>query len=516
MKSFDQLDKFLKVNEYKNTSYLFSNDYDEPTYVSVRVNFFPGHLQNDNNADLSNFNGFNYNKLSMLAYNDMPHPLFDIDDTSDYSTYNYLLNSLGDVNRANLLKSFIQGFVDLNWNYPFYIKSVNGLSELLKIDPKRGSRVNNSGIITLKCIEGLDMKINYLLNAYRKIAWDDTYQRWILPDMMRFFKMDIIISEFRLFHSFSDNLADDINLKIPTIKYECQMCEFDISDTLNHFNELHIDTIKDPLDDIEIKIKVGNVIEHSRYDLFNSPQDIYDLSLNKLIFKADNSSNNVELPSFDDEKINFSERFGEKYYQPALLFKYDDMNYDYIANTEIKALINEINKVDKNNDNININASENYFVKLIKNTLTNLVNRGVNYAEDKLQAFVQKTPILNGLTLNDYITAVSSSNIISIFNDIKNRADAIKSLYPEVSMATNDINLQLYKDSLKELCTIGAKTEDGNTLVNILNNVLNADYKTTEEINDSLIKNIKQKFEDIEISVATSDNNKKIITHHIL
>jgi hypothetical protein len=43
------------------------------------------------------------------------------------------------------------------------------------------------------------------MQLYRKIVWDDVYQRWILPDMMRFFNLKIYVSEIRLFHTMSRN-----------------------------------------------------------------------------------------------------------------------------------------------------------------------------------------------------------------------------------------------------------------------------------------------------------------------
>jgi len=44
------------------------------------------------------------------------------------------------------------------------------------------------------------LKIRTLMELYRKAAWDDEYQRWILPENMRQFKMIIYIFERRTFH----------------------------------------------------------------------------------------------------------------------------------------------------------------------------------------------------------------------------------------------------------------------------------------------------------------------------
>jgi hypothetical protein len=51
----------------------------------------------------------------------------------------------------------------------------------------------------VECWEGLDLKIRTLMEFYRKAAWDDVYQRWILPENMRQFKMIIYVFERRTF-----------------------------------------------------------------------------------------------------------------------------------------------------------------------------------------------------------------------------------------------------------------------------------------------------------------------------
>lgn len=119
-----------------------------------------------------------------------------------YSTTDYLLNNLGEAGRAYLLRDLIDEINDIQTVYPFYFKSISGLDGLMNTDSTKGVRVPDGTKITLTCYEGLDLKINQILQRYKKIVWDDVYQRWVLPDMMRYFSMSIYISEVRLFHSF--------------------------------------------------------------------------------------------------------------------------------------------------------------------------------------------------------------------------------------------------------------------------------------------------------------------------
>lgn len=123
-------------------------------------------------------------------------------NVSYYSTLDYLNKNLGEKGRADLLKDLIDEINDIQTTYPFYFKSISGLDGLMNADSTKGVRVPDGTKITLSCYEGLDLKINQILQRYKKIAWDDVYQRWVLPDMMRYFSMSIYISEVRLFHSF--------------------------------------------------------------------------------------------------------------------------------------------------------------------------------------------------------------------------------------------------------------------------------------------------------------------------
>ena len=188
---------------------VFSRLFDEPTYLSFRIKF---------NFDTDSFeNKTSINMLSQIGSLDlMPEPLlsmYEYNSTNSrggsrsgvqasYSTYDYLKRGLGEIKRATMLKLFINALKDIQDNYPYYFQSVTGIGDLLKTAPGDGIRLKDGeNIITIKCLEGLDMKITQLMQLYKNVAWDDYYQRWILSDMMRFFNVKIYISEIRLFHS---------------------------------------------------------------------------------------------------------------------------------------------------------------------------------------------------------------------------------------------------------------------------------------------------------------------------
>jgi len=273
--------------------------YDEPTYLTFKVLF------GENSGIWSGTNLLN------TSYDRMPHPLFinqQVDSTQTegqsgrvevsfdretYSTIDYLRDS-NEFTRAEMLKEFIQTWEYLQKNMQWYFQSVTGLNDILKIVPERGKRVSQENKLTFNMLEGLDMKISYLLNLYKKIAWDDIYQRWILPDMMRFFDIQLFITEYRTFHQsmVNPNSNDPVYLQIlngkfPTYLITFEMCEFDINSFLFSYRD-NLSIGEEPQQaTVSFDVKIGNLNEIQLYPLF---QHFY----------------------FDDYKLNGMDRSKEK------------------------------------------------------------------------------------------------------------------------------------------------------------------------------------------------------------
>lgn len=337
--------------------FFFARAFDEPTYLSFRIEFmFDDELRNKvyNNSDFkkSAADSAFVNK----AYDYMPEPFLQESDPTEigeqqrYSSEYYLERSLGEFKRAKLLNTFKEALYDIQMNFPYYFKSISGLSSLTNVNPSNGVRLKDAKI-TIDCLEGIDLKITELLNLYRKIVWDDVYQRWVLPDMMRFFGMKIYISEIRTFHSIKDkksssdgksdwalnfndsdtrnitslsqlkgknsftnaltkgtaisnaflgtksvitkamnavsnvtsavndvigglnDIVNDtfmcshlINAVMPTICYECHLCEFDISNTMSHIDSLSAERQTNAVSP-KITINIGQVKEVQVYPL---------------------------------------------------------------------------------------------------------------------------------------------------------------------------------------------------------------------------------------------------------
>ena len=204
----------------------FSSDYDEPTYLSFKLNFYsderltnemtydtlpqalftPPNLPDGNPYDRW-MDWMSDDELREIIANYQYDPESFVNDRK-YSAFNYLLDRNEDF-RAFLLAKFLKGWAELQEQYQFYFQSVSGLDKLLESNPSRGSKLAKDTVVTIECLEAIDQRVKYLLSLYKAAAWDDEYQRWILPDIYRYFKMDIFISEIRTFHvsNFSDQGA---------------------------------------------------------------------------------------------------------------------------------------------------------------------------------------------------------------------------------------------------------------------------------------------------------------------
>lgn len=529
MNKNDYLIKINNHNGFLNPSdgKIVRSRYDEPTYLTFRVNFFidkvsetAGMLFNDDKNAASyvmDYINKKNNKDNSLNYNILPEALFDID--TNYSTYNYLKNNLGDEYRAKLMKEFLKLVNDLNDNFPYYIKSIEGLDELLKVSPSRGSRIKNGTTITLKCYESLDQRISTLKTLYKKIAWDDEYQRWILPDIMRYFSMDIYISEFRIFHenkhksdydtitdklnnnesklatvktiknilgevkdvfSLSKNFSSDsflltqdtINNVIPTTKIRCKMCEFDIDSMYSIYSSLSKSSPKDKsVDDVEIKIKVGNISE-----------TIYNAAFLSKIY-------------IDDEKINQKKIYkDEDAFYKNIIKPFEDIIYS--ERTGIFTEINDNTAVNLNDDSKSF--VEGYIGKALKEAVKGAVAYGDNWVNDKMNNYYSKKLGNSNLTMNDIVSAIASGNINTMYNTFKNKADAIKELYPEISQATNQsIEVKAFKSFIEEL----AKNEE--------NKPQSLVAKTLLEYGDNINANSIDDYMEI-INIVNSDIQKEI------
>jgi len=157
-------------------------DWQDPTFLGFEITF-----------------SFNDPSTSILAdYDSLGNPLL-MSPNEESSAIRYLDN-INEPGRAMALATFRNLLHTISSNAPWHFQSISGVDNLFKIDPAKNTRVTEEAIITIDCLEGLDMKISSMIDSYRRACWDPIGHRWMLPENMRYFKCEITIYDFREFH----------------------------------------------------------------------------------------------------------------------------------------------------------------------------------------------------------------------------------------------------------------------------------------------------------------------------
>ena len=527
----------LKGDDSK--SKLFSKRYDEPTYLTFRIEF---------DLDCIDEN-LNQNAMANERFNSLPHPLFnivgknisssidpnatasikDLNDTNGsvedtltessykpkykgYSTYDYLLNSLGEEKRANMLLQFIDGIYDIQTNSPYYFQSITGLESLLRVDPLSGRRVKEDArTITINCMEALDMRITQLMTLYRKVAWDDVYQRWMLPDMMRFFKMKIYISEMRLFHttdleseqtekslsskaklrntlnlssvdlalnvydkvvsSFGSKehqveetfalMSSAINEVLPTICIDCEQCEFDISDTLSYLSNLSSSKPETKSPNPQIKILVRNIKETHVYSLNKNTDDNIDESNNIINKDSYIISDNELYRANPTSKYNTME---EKLYSTTLKRMGVDM-----SNQSYNVFLNNTTQV----------AS--YLGRVIDTNLTTIM-AGIDEKVADVSKKILNTNIGNtGISINSAVNTLASGNIFTLYGVVKQAVMNSTQVYDAVSATSRtEIADEALLSVLNNISQSTATTDTENRFIQATTVLVNSGLSATD------------------------------------
>ena len=183
---------------------------------------------------------------------------------TSYNAYNYLLNNNEDA-RAQYIQQFVKGLYVIQKDMPYIFQSISGVDKLQEFNTTQGKRIKDVQL-TLKCIEGIDLKIKTLLELYRKAAYDEVWQRWILPDIYRYFKMIIYVFDRRILHTGIGTYSTDQDY-FPIYAFECGPCEFQIGPTYD--NEFFVDYGNHKNVESQIIINVKNVKTYYSNKLFN-------------------------------------------------------------------------------------------------------------------------------------------------------------------------------------------------------------------------------------------------------
>ena len=117
--------------------------------------------------------------------------------------------------RADALSGFRNLLTSINEKSPWFIQSIEGLDQVLKVPLSRQigggtGRDQRSGVLTFDCLDSIDLRVNAMAELYRKATYDFQYHREMLPANLRKFRMWIIVTEIRQM-DLQRNLADVLN-----------------------------------------------------------------------------------------------------------------------------------------------------------------------------------------------------------------------------------------------------------------------------------------------------------------
>jgi len=409
--------KFRSVDEPGRFGGL-SSRYDQPTYISFKLVFAE-------NFDI-NYNDAGKAMYRTLNFDTMPHPLFgeqgsnDVKTRETYSSIDYLLDS-NEYTRAKMLKEFITKFNELQNNFQWYFKSIEGLDEMLKVKTDTGQRVLSDKRLTINMLEGIDLRITHLLNLYKKIAWDDTYQRWVLPDMMKYFTLQIYISEFRSFHEAStpDLNSDNLILTmldnvLPTWIIKCEMCEFDIeSFKFGYLNSLDVSDTPGEAS-VSFDIKVGKIYETQVYPLFKNAYliDKYLNGANRLIEKQgydkEGYIKNYDHTSANEENNYIKNQYNIAVAQNTILDAPNEQSH--ISGLPFNQNANETTLIDSANINKNT---------WISNSIKSGVAMAANFANEQLDKLKMTSIPGLGASVSEIGSSLQGKNAFNIIGLVR-------------------------------------------------------------------------------------------------
>lgn len=211
------LDKLVRsfLSGGKNTQELDKfADLQDPTFLSFKIDFFPD--LGFSFPDDTYSSGGLFRKRIDQAMGDYSF----YDSAADY------LARIGAPARQAYLEVFINLLYRLQNEAPWYFQGISGLGEFYKIDPAINYRGKDK-VITVDCLETIDMRMSLLADLYRNIAFDMQNMREVLPVNLRTFNMAVHVLEFRRFNTTFGIISDQIQGDRPVKGQDRQQAAID-------------------------------------------------------------------------------------------------------------------------------------------------------------------------------------------------------------------------------------------------------------------------------------------------
>lgn len=133
---------------------------------------------------------FDFTSKDGLLYD----PLLDssVDINTSNTAVGYLVRTCGkDSPYTKLAQQFISDLKIISSEYSFLFNEITGIGDLINADMQ--VMLPEDTKIEIRCIETLDMKIQALIENYRKFAFDPVRRVWRLPKNLRRFGMHVYV-----------------------------------------------------------------------------------------------------------------------------------------------------------------------------------------------------------------------------------------------------------------------------------------------------------------------------------
>ena len=186
--------------------------------------------------------------LGIQTYTDVPDGNSSYPSTPSAIAY---LNKIGEANRVQYLKAFIQGIQEINQTRPYYFQTIQGLleawqkSSTFSIDPYTGTTGEEG--ITIGCLEAIDLKMTALFSLYKMAVYDTKYKRFVVPKNLLKFDVYVYVQEIRKFKTVrnwlgalnpskdSDDTKKLVNENTSQVGFKFTECEWDPAASGNIF-----------------------------------------------------------------------------------------------------------------------------------------------------------------------------------------------------------------------------------------------------------------------------------------
>lgn len=302
------------INNFLKGYVLYGNGNEDPTYLGFRFvfNFTPTFRDFGTHMTLD--------------------PLFVTGDNSELESAERYLRANAYPKRAAMLAEFRRLLSYINGFTPWYWQKIEGLGDLWKYEttgdaftPFRGKEK----VITVSCLESIDLRITALADLYRKATFDPQNMRNLLPKNLRYFTLKVQLAEMNSFHKLSSaakdvpfnatiinqnaNLSDigknyqsnytTVNNLVSVLEFDLSQCEFDFSESFPVDGGSVDNTKSNVMSQQRFKIKVGKIREINSYKLLDlvlgeGPNENRFI-VNNLKDNLSGRPNEFNMPDFD-------------------------------------------------------------------------------------------------------------------------------------------------------------------------------------------------------------------------